>query len=282
MGNGAALCCGGEVEAGVRPAMTVHQQSEEELKAHLEEQISFLRASADAYDSGFEGEAKRIAVAIRVLMHDTRNSTSLLGQLGLKSSQFLDTSLPTSPGNMTSHSGLIVTAMGSGGAKYYAFLDDGIEQPTLRDFDEWWNAPVFIESQKRNVSRKELVLAVANQDGGAHVDPALDRKYADLSRGNSLGWNFSDGSREEAMGGPEKAALRQVCHEVLKTLLAGYEKQPVYPPETMIFGGMTMQVVDSPISPIETPRPKPQKVGRNERCPCGSGVKYKRCCGALV
>ena len=23
-----------------------------------------------------------------------------------------------------------------------------------------------------------------------------------------------------------------------------------------------------------------RKVGRNERCPCGSGRKYKRCCGA--
>jgi hypothetical protein len=262
--------------------MTVHQQSEEELKAHLEDQISFLRASADAYDSGFEGEAKRIAVAIRVLMHDTRQSTSLLSQLGLKSGHFLDTSLPISPDNMTPHSGLIVTAMGSGGAKYCAPLDDGIDQPTLRDFDQWWNTPVFVDSQKRDVSRKELVLAVANQDGGAHVDPALDRKYADLSRGNSLGWNFTDGSREEAMGGPEKAALRQICHEVLKTLLPGYEKQPVYPPEAVIFGGVAMQVVDSPDPGNETARPKRQKVGRNERCPCGSGVKYKRCCGALV
>lgn len=24
---------------------------------------------------------------------------------------------------------------------------------------------------------------------------------------------------------------------------------------------------------------KPRKVGRNEPCPCGSGKKYKRCCG---
>jgi uncharacterized protein YecA (UPF0149 family) len=24
----------------------------------------------------------------------------------------------------------------------------------------------------------------------------------------------------------------------------------------------------------------PQKVGRNEPCPCGSGKKYKKCCGA--
>lgn len=23
----------------------------------------------------------------------------------------------------------------------------------------------------------------------------------------------------------------------------------------------------------------PGRVGRNERCPCGSGLKYKKCCG---
>jgi len=27
------------------------------------------------------------------------------------------------------------------------------------------------------------------------------------------------------------------------------------------------------------PRTAPRKVGRNEPCPCGSGKKYKRCCG---
>ena len=24
-----------------------------------------------------------------------------------------------------------------------------------------------------------------------------------------------------------------------------------------------------------------QKVGRNEKCPCGSGKKYKHCCGSV-
>ena len=24
---------------------------------------------------------------------------------------------------------------------------------------------------------------------------------------------------------------------------------------------------------------KPKKVGRNDPCPCGSGLKYKKCCG---
>jgi len=32
---------------------------------------------------------------------------------------------------------------------------------------------------------------------------------------------------------------------------------------------------------IETYRRKEQKVGRNDPCPCGSGKKYKKCCGRL-
>ena len=34
----------------------------------------------------------------------------------------------------------------------------------------------------------------------------------------------------------------------------------------------------------EPERPMPavsQKVGRNEPCPCGSGKKYKQCCGRI-
>ena len=35
-----------------------------------------------------------------------------------------------------------------------------------------------------------------------------------------------------------------------------------------------------PMSPIEFPKPiiAPPKIGRNEKCPCGSGKKYKKCC----
>jgi SEC-C motif/Protein of unknown function (DUF1186) len=32
---------------------------------------------------------------------------------------------------------------------------------------------------------------------------------------------------------------------------------------------------DGPLEPYRAP----QKVGRNEPCPCGSGKKYKKCCG---
>jgi SEC-C motif-containing protein len=37
--------------------------------------------------------------------------------------------------------------------------------------------------------------------------------------------------------------------------------------------------VDGDINPKDPPR-QVEKVGRNEPCPCGSGKKFKKCCGA--
>jgi len=267
--------------------MTNHSQSTEELDAHLGEHLQFLRASADAYDAGFDGEAKRIAVSIRVLVHDTGRSKSLLGQLERKNQTFVDSAFPLVPDNKSSHSGLVVTSMVPGaGAKYVAFLDEPPHGQVKKvSFENWWNAAVFVDSSGRTLSRKDLVLTVANQDGGAHVDAALDSTYADLSRNNSLGWMYSDGTKSEALGGPERAALRQIGHEVLKTLLPSYEKRPIYPDGGVVFGGMVMlQQEPARVRSQELTRATKHvtKVGRNERCPCGSGVKYKRCCGALV
>jgi preprotein translocase subunit SecA len=37
-----------------------------------------------------------------------------------------------------------------------------------------------------------------------------------------------------------------------------------------------------PVSPAKTIRLEQPKVGRNDPCPCGSGKKYKKCCGATT
>jgi uncharacterized protein YecA (UPF0149 family) len=39
--------------------------------------------------------------------------------------------------------------------------------------------------------------------------------------------------------------------------------------------GITMGLRQGPSAPWKRKKPK---VGRNERCPCGSGKKYKKCC----
>jgi hypothetical protein len=108
------------------------------LEQHLAERVSFLRVSAQAFDAGLEAEAKRLATSIRVLVHDTRMSTSLIGQLGLKETmRFEDTTIRREvlPPGMTSwpagtivlHSRVTITQIKlgpDGGTKFAAPLDD--------------------------------------------------------------------------------------------------------------------------------------------------------------
>ncbi|WP_280254972.1 hypothetical protein, partial [Nocardia wallacei] len=65
--------------------MSTHPR-DRDLEKDLSEQLRFLASSATAFDGGELPESKRIALVIRVLVHDTSASHSLLDQLGIKDS----------------------------------------------------------------------------------------------------------------------------------------------------------------------------------------------------
>ncbi|MBR3085047.1 MAG: YchJ family protein [Kiritimatiellae bacterium] len=58
--------------------------------------------------------------------------------------------------------------------------------------------------------------------------------------------------------------------------------KPVNHHETSEFGriGGKWKFIDGEIAKMEPIRREAPKVGRNDPCPCGSGKKYKKCCGA--
>jgi hypothetical protein len=247
--------------------------SNDDLKAHLAEQLGFLERSADAFDSGYEDEAKRMAVTIRVLVHDTNASTSLLKQLGkLPGQQFVDSALPQEPGTVGSYSGLLGITAGPNGGRFVAHLDDVPGSMRNIDFEDWWMQTVFKGQSGRELTRKELVMTAANQDGGAHVDPRLNESYHELAKKNSLGWFVGKSEGGFApISGAERAAVRQIAHEVLKTLKSGYGKKSER--QGLTIAGVGMRLHTAPIPPPG------KKIGRNERCYCGSGKKYKHCHG---
>ena len=75
--------------------MAKHRQTDPELMEHLNEQMGFLRRSAEHYDGGDFSEAKRLATTLRVLLHDSEKSKSLLTQLSVKDKlRFVDTAGP--------------------------------------------------------------------------------------------------------------------------------------------------------------------------------------------
>jgi len=253
------------------------QISQNELENHLREQISFLEASANSFDAGMEEEAKRLAVTIRILVHDTSYSYSLLGQMG-KNLKFLDTSSDLDSKNILAHGGLISILNELHQTRYIATLDNFPPSTVkLIDFDSWWNKPVFVDKQGRKLTRKDLILTAANQDGGAHVDPSLDETYANLSR-KGLDLIVNHGAGAKILDKPERAAIRQIAHEVLKTLKPGYTKKLKYQTGGFILDLKIKDGEEEQNDKRTLPKRK-RKIGRNEPCPCGSGLKYKKCCG---
>ena len=202
--------------------MTKVTQSSQELDRHLRDSIGFLKASCASFDAGTVGEAKRLAATIRVLLHDTQQSQSLLGLIGLKQKiTYINTATPHDPRNLLAHHGLVGFRMGGGGSSYWAPLGDG---PPTRygrtdSFDSWWNEKVIIDKTGGVFTRRDLVLSLANKDGGAHVDPQLDAKYAALTRGNSLGWVVSDGASQRPLSDVELHSVRQIAYELFQSLV---------------------------------------------------------------
>jgi hypothetical protein len=256
--------------------------SQEELFSHFDEQLQFLIRSCDAYDEGFENEAKRIAVTIRILLHDTANSKSLLGLLGKLDTQFHDTSDEFVEESALSYHGLTSISLNFAETKYIPRLD-GYLDTKLITFEEWWNKIIFGDSSGRTITRKELILTAANQDGGAHVDADLNTSYADLKKNNSLGWMASDGKNQTPLANPERAAIRQIAHEVLKSLITNYTKKLEPKPGLIFFSSVliTGDNIKTPDDFINEPVPiiLDRKYGRNEKCPCNSGMKFKHCHG---
>jgi hypothetical protein len=206
-----------------------------DLQKHLARQLAFLEHSCQLYDQGARDEAIRIATVARVLFHHTHPKTrrngsrSLLAQLGATNVRLVSTCYrPTGRGwfgNFQSNLTDMVTLLGP---------DTTFESTPRLELDKhrvpedarivpsptWWDGEIIYafmsDGQPIELSRKDLICIAANQDGGAHVDPELDRRYQALERG--AGWTFRDAVdpiEPVPLANAHLAALRQIGFEIL-------------------------------------------------------------------
>lgn len=231
--------------------MAKQAQSKNELRQHLREQVTFLKRSSAIYDEGHPDEAKRLATHIRTLVHDTQFSKSLLGLLNLKKLGFVDGGDIPLRENLVPTAGLTALHYRDGEAWWEPkFMISDRPPPNLRSFENWWTRPVLVDDEKVGISRREIVLSLVNKDGGAHVDPELERTYARLTRQNSLGWYVIKEGFDKPIFGVEFASVRQITWELLVTLRDQRRKPKRNPPDHL--------TLDGP-------------------CPCGSGRPFKHC-----
>lgn len=204
--------------------------SKQDLLNHLHENIGFLKKSSESFDSGFIAEAKRLAVVIRVLVHDTGRSKSLLSQLDYKNSmEFYDTAIKYNPDNLAEHVGLTCYKFQSEGSSHFAPLEMSKEMPgrsnSFVDFNHWWNEIIIKDGNGIIYSREDLVKFLANKDGGAHVDPKINKDFKELKKdehGTRLGWvdvkNTDKGILKKGISDIDLHSVRQIAYELIKSI----------------------------------------------------------------
>jgi hypothetical protein len=103
--------------------------------------MSFLRSSSASYDAGRFGEAKRLAVVLRILLHDTARSLSLLHALGIKTTlkyfdRYADGFGSGPSGRQPGFFFGVSIGFTSKGLRYYANLS---EPKRTSEFNVYWN-----------------------------------------------------------------------------------------------------------------------------------------------
>jgi len=249
------------------------------VRVPLREHVDFVVRAADACDLGFISEITRCAVALRALFHSPPPYMSWLAQADGLQGGFLSTALPRGVEGVGRYGSLVITANFDGRAIYFCALDSAWYGRWVK-FSDWWNEPVFINEMKKELSRRDVVLAVAAKDGGPNLDPNLAIAYARLSEFNSAGVAqnaipTANAPSAEPVTNPERAALRQIAHEALRTLIPTYRKFPK-PTSDPRLNAALGKAIERPTS-----LPLPPAIRRNEACPCGSGKKLKVCHGAI-
>lgn len=217
------------------------------FKDHLAKQLGFLRRSCESYDHGYKDEAIRIATVLRVLVHDTTDrkgrprSVSLLAHLKAKDKIWLRSTCYPPPEGVIEYYGMgrrtvNVTEDLKVSTKFEPVLDDEAHPHIGVPVQDWWEMLVYVSSAYRGpqvripppeptrLSRKDIVLAAANKDGGAHVDekltPEYERLLSPLGAGlYNMDINLIDGRtvRPEPIIDTHLVYLRQMGYEVLES-----------------------------------------------------------------
>lgn len=210
------------------------------FKQQLKRQLDFLERSSFLFDQGYQDESIRIATTIRVLLHDTKNSTSLLTHLNAKDIKICSTIGKTDDDCFFMIGGLYSMGIvpGTGHRKversnedkknWFTILNSGTphhipscyldknEKYETVSIETWINQTVLVTSIK--ASRKDIYLGAANTDGGAHVDSKLKYKYDRLSYGGALGYTqkkINGQIKDVPIENVQLAILRQMAHELL-------------------------------------------------------------------
>lgn len=254
-----------------KPQRPTVERTQAELLELYNDTLDALVASCSRFDRRDTREYRHISSIIRNLCRDTRMSKSLLGQVGLTQRNFLTCSPAINPGNELSECHLVELIIRpkvpDKPASWQAVLDSA--PMDFVPFTKWWLDPIVVQPSGNSFSRSDLVGYVADQDGGVHVDPAIDAAFQEM-RTNAFTYSNGRTTTEHV----DRHAIRQIAHELCKSLRPNFRRSHRLIGDYAIFRVPSFrkdrQQETVPLIGYHTSAPEGQ-------CPCGSGLVFRSC-----
>lgn len=213
------------------------KRTQAELEQSLKAQLKLLADYCNQYDAGNWEYVYPMSTALRVLLKDTKNCHSLLGQLGLKDKmQFIDSAHHCKDGICCWEINGLQNATLIDGAVYAGLVSKKLEQTghvvmvglqplckfghykqqQLKSFDDWYNDEV-LDDTKQKMTRKNVIENIAEKEGGCHYDTNSTPEQQTFQKPESLRVNLN-GTLIEFRPAPVYTSLRQIAWEVLESL----------------------------------------------------------------
>lgn len=230
-------------------------ENEEYYMQQLREQVSFLVDSAHNYDRGSFAQAKMMSAIIRTLLKDpdsprkNNRTVSLLKHLQRKDSmEFLNTGFePIDPIISINLVGMVTVPSnppalpGKVDNIYLPVLDKSrnIDVKWL-NFIDWWESNIIVEHSEDlelAITRKSIVLTMAEQDGGTHIDSVdnVEINYLSLATATkSLFTNVDQSGYESPIINLHFALVRQIAHELIISISREFNLGVAYTPKNSI------------------------------------------------
>ena len=179
----------------------------------LSEQHSRLKEAVDAYFSGKDAQALNIAITLRVLVHETSKSRSLLSRLN---QHYWELPIHHRPVLNPNAVFAVPVTLQVGGDGDRRVMRTSLDLPSYRlvPLRQWWN-DAYQPIGTLRLSKKDIILTVADKDGGAHIDAKVPDSHATLSEPP-----FLFGIRK---AGKDLFATPNLAHCI--TAQSGYEMQ---------------------------------------------------------
>ncbi|WP_273128942.1 hypothetical protein [Bacillus weihaiensis] len=238
----------------------------------LTEQVSFLIDACNSYDKGNFAQAKMMSAIIRTIVKDPENprrnnkTKSLLTLLNKKNMLFLNTGFEVK--NPKINVNLVGIATIPSKLPLLTKQFDNIYLPLLNDsekidvkllsFEDWWNSQIiYVESENSTsiFTRKRIVLTMAEQDGGSHVDSHedIDPEYLELATAaKSFFINIDRFGNESPIINMHFALVRQIAHELIVSLIKEFNIHLEYQPTNEFnLNGLPKEVIKQPVMMVE-------------------------------